>query len=458
MKQRKVSDLNREILRLSVPSILANITVPLVGMVDTAIAGHIVAADGFSQAAYIGSISVGAMMLNLLYWMAGFLRTGTGGLVAQAFGREDYKDCGRSLLRAATLALLLSLIFLLIQRPFGRFALFLTSSSDEVGELAFRYFLLRIWAAPATLALMAFRGFFVGMQDSISSMFTDLVINVVNVISSIVLSFGIGSWDGLGFDGIALGTVVAQYSGLAFAASIALVRYRRNVFEGVSMRESVMMQGAGSYLSMNADFIMRSICFTVIYMGEVMIAARFGDEYLASNAILMNLLMVFSYFTDGFAYAGEALTGRFIGARDMEMTRKSVRYVFAWSMGLAVLFVALYAAGGAPIMSLMTKDASVLACCKQFLPWLMLMPPLGCAAFAWDGIYMGATASKGIRDSMMLAMLSFLGVWFIGSYLLHPQGAVCLHLLMAAYFAHLLARTVHMSVKYKDSVLSRFKL
>ena len=455
MNQRKVSDLNREILRLSVPSILANVTVPLVGMVDTAIAGHIVAADGFSQAAYIGSISVGAMMLNLLYWMAGFLRTGTGGLVAQAFGREDYKDCGRCLLRALTLALSLSLVFLLIQHPFGRFALLLTSSSEEVGELAFRYFLLRIWAAPATLSLMAFRGFFVGMQDSVSSMFTDLIINVVNIVSSLVLSLGVGSWDGLGFDGIALGTVIAQFSGLIFAVCVTAVKYRDAAFKGVGLKESMAMQGARSYLSLNADFFIRSICFTVIYMGEVMIAARFGDEYLASNAILMNLLMVFSYFTDGFAYAGEALTGRFIGARDVEMTRRSIRYVFVWSMGLAVLFVAVYAIGGLPVLRLMTGDETVLTCCAQYLPWPMLMPLVGCAAFAWDGIYMGATASRGIRNSMILAMFSFLGVWYGGSALFHPQGAMCLHLLMAAYFAHLLVRTVMMSLDYKRSILGR---
>lgn len=455
MKQRKVSYLNREILRLSVPSILANITVPLVGMVDTAIAGHIVASDGFSQAAYIGSISVGSMMLNLLYWMAGFLRTGTGGLVAQAFGRDDYRDCGRYLIRALALALSLSLIFLLIKRPFGHLAILLTSSSEDVGELAFRYFLIRIWAAPATLILMAYRGFFVGMQDSLSSMLTDLIINVTNIISSFVLSLGIGSWEGFGFDGIALGTVIAQFSGLLFAIFVSSLRYRRNVFQGISLRDSIAMQGTRSYISMNADFFIRSICFTVIYMGEVMIAARFGDEYLASNAILMNLLMLFSYFTDGFAYAGEALTGRFIGARDLEMTRKCIRYVFAWSMGLAVLFVAVYAIGGLPVLKLMTEDESVLTCCSQYLPWLMLMPPIGCAAFAWDGIYMGATASKGIRNSMVSAMLSFLAVWYVGSAIIHPQGAMCLHLLMAAYFAHLLARTVLMSVEYERSVLRR---
>lgn len=455
MEVREIKGLNREILRLSIPSILANITVPLVGMVDTAVAGHLTSVGTASNASYIGSIAVGAMMLNLLYWMVGFLRTSTGGLTAQAYGARDMHECARVFGRALGLAMLIAVLILIIQWPFGKLALAVTRPSAEVSDLAFRYFLIRIWAAPATVGLFAFRGWFVGMQDSMSSMFTDLIINVVNIISSLVLSFGIGTWKGLGFDGIALGTVVAQFSGLLYATLVALFKYGRPVFGGLRLSECFRRSELRGFMSMNVDFIIRSICFTVIYMGETMIAARFGDIYLACNAILMNLLMIFSYFTDGFAYAGEALTGRFIGARDKDMLVRSVKYVFMWSMALGVLFVGIYAVSGMPLLGLMTSDPAVVECCRQYLPWLMLMPPLGCAAFAWDGIYMGATASKGIRDSMLVAMIAFLGVWFGGSQLLHPQGAMCLHLLMAAYFTHLLARTVLMSAAYRKSVLSR---
>ena len=466
MERQEITGLNREILRLSVPSILANITVPLVGMVDTAVAGHLMAAsipaagylpsvDEASAAACIGAISVGAMMLNLLYWMVGFLRTSTGGLTAQAYGRGEMHECGRIFGRAAGIALAVAAVILMFQWPFGKLALLVTSPSREVHDLAFRYFLVRIWAAPATVGLMAFRGWFVGMQDSMSSMFTDLIINVTNIAASIVLSFGIGSWAGLGFDGIALGTVVAQFAGLAYAVAVAAFKYGAPVFGGLTLSECFRSGEMRSFMGMNADLIGRSFCFTVIYMGETMIAARFGDEYLASNAILMNLLMVFSYFTDGFAYAGEALTGRFIGEKDRTMTRRAVKYVFLWSMGLGVLFMGLYAVGGMPVLRLMTSDESVVECCRQYLPWLILMPPLGCAAFAWDGIYLGATASRGIRDAMFAAMMAFLGVWFLGRWLLHPQGALCLHVLMAAYFAHLLARTVLLTVRYRSDVLGK---
>ena len=168
---------------------------------------------------------------------------------------------------------------------------------------------------------------------------------------------------------------------------------------------------------------------------------------------MMQLLMLFSYFTDGFAYAGEALTGRFIGARDGTMLRRSVRCVFLWSMSIAVLFIGIYAAVGTPVLRLLTSDEAVVQAAWQFLPWLLLMPPLGCAAFSWDGIYLGATASRALRDSMGFAALAFFGVWHIGKRLLQPEGATAVHLLFAAYFAHLAVRTVWLTLRYRRDVL-----
>ena len=218
--------LNREILRLSVPSILAGITVPLVGMVDTAVAGHL----SGDTAAQIGAISVGAMVLSLLYWVFGFLRTGTGGLTAQAFGREDPEECGRIFLRGTGLALLAATAALILQWPFFKGVMLLTDATPEVKALAERYFFIRIWAAPATMTLMALRGWFVGMQDSVHPMWMDLIINGVNIVLSVLLAFGVGSWEGLGFAGIPLGTVIAQYTGLLYGLLVCGRRYGRGVF------------------------------------------------------------------------------------------------------------------------------------------------------------------------------------------------------------------------------------
>ncbi|MBO6169472.1 MAG: MATE family efflux transporter [Bacteroidales bacterium] len=448
--------MNREILRLSLPSILANITVPLVGMVDTALAGHLTGDGG--AAAFIGGISVGSMLLNLLYWNFFFLRTGTGGLTAQAFGREDWHGCARIFARGIGFAALVSVLVLALQYPLMKLGMLLVDASPRVSELALRYFFIRIWAAPATIGLMVFRGWFVGMQDSMSSMWTDLIVNAVNIGASVLLTFGAGGWTGLGFNGIAAGTLVAQYSGLLYVVLVCIFKYRRvlGTLERGDLAELLRPSALKPYLKMNADLLGRSLCFTTIYMGYTIIAAGFGDMLLACSSIMMQLLMIFSYFTDGFAYAGEALTGRFIGARDEANLRRTVLYVFIWSMSIAVLFVGLYMWLGTAVIRLLTSDIEVVERCRSFLPWLLIMPPLGCAAFTWDGIYLGATSSRSLFMAMGFAMLGFFGCWWLGR-LLWPAASVagadaCLHLLLAAYFVHLGARTVYLSAVYRSRI------
>ncbi|MBO7575509.1 MAG: MATE family efflux transporter [Bacteroidales bacterium] len=444
--------LNREILRLSVPSILAGITVPLVGMVDTAVAGHL----SGDTAAQIGAISVGSMVLSLLYWTFGFLRTGTGGLTAQAFGRGDFAECGRIFLRGTGLALLAAFFALALQWPFFKGVMLIPDATHGVRVLAERYFFIRIWAAPATMTLMTLRGWFVGMQNSVNPMWMDLIINAVNIGASILLAFGVGPWPGLGFAGIPLGTVIAQYCGLLYGLLVCRFKYGRSVFSLLQRSDfaGLLHDGSmGRFFRMNLDLLGRSFFFILIYIGFTMIAAGCGDVMLAASSILMQLLMFFSYFTDGFAYAGEALAGRFIGARDGAMLRQSVRYVFGWSMVLAVFFAVLYAVAGSPVIRLLTSDETVVQACRLFLPWLLLMPPLGCAAFTWDGIFLGATASRGLMTSMAGAAAAFFAVWYTGRWLLQPAGATAIHILFAAYFAHLAFRTLWLTLRYRKEVL-----
>ena len=454
---------NIDILKLAVPSILANITVPVVGMVDIAVAGHL----DVNAATMIGGIAIGSMLFDLLYWNFGFLRVGTGGLTAQAFGRGDRKECARIFARAAGIALASALVLIAIQWLFVNLALAVVDSTPEVRQLAAKYFHIRIWAAPATLSLMAFKGWFIGMQDSVSPMITDLVVNGMNVLMSIVLALGltIGDWrfDGMGFSGIAAGTVAAQYSGLFAAALLMLLKYRRDTMSTLDADDLKDIFKGGEtrrFFVMNADLFVRSLCFIAIYIGFTVISARYGDVLLAVSSIMMKILMIFSYFTDGFAYAGEALTGRHIGSQDRPMVRQTVRWTFIWSMSIAVMFMGIYHFGGVPLVRLMTSDVSVVEQSKVYLPWLLLMPVVGCAAFTWDGIYIGATASKAIRDSMIWAVAAFGLTWIAGQAVLNltrPEryDVLAMHVLMAAYFAHLLARTVYLSVRYRKTVLDQ---
>ena len=466
--------LTKEILRLSLPSILANITVPLVGMVDIAIAGHL--SSAFGSAALIGGISVGTMLFDLLYWNFAFLRTGTGGLTAQAYGASQSSSpdstipsssgstipsppglsreslTGTILLRALRIALLSGIALIAIQWLVVQGAFLVVKCTPEVRELASQYFYIRIWAAPATLSLFAFKGWFIGMQDSVRPMTADLLVNGVNILGSIVFALGIpGVFAGLGFRGIALGTVIAQWSGFFYCLTAILRRYRSCFAES-----SLKMGGktrTTSFFTLNRDLFLRSLGMIAVYIGFTAISAGFGDQMLAVSSILMKLLMIFSYFTDGFAYAGEALTGRFIGEKSSDGVQSTVRQTFAWSAGVAALFMLFYGLGGVPLLRLMTSDASVVSAGREFIPWLLLMPMVGCPAFVWDGIFIGATAGRQLRNSTLLCAIGFFAVWYTARLIVPDASPVTsLHILMGAYFVHLAIRSVYLTATHKDAV------
>ncbi len=501
--------LNKEILRLALPSILANLTVPLVGLVDIAVAGHLDA----SAAALIGGVSIGSLMFDMMYWNFGFLRAGTGGLTAQAYGREDWSGCLDNLKHALMAALLSALILIAVQWPFQKLMFLFVQCSDEVKNLALKYFYIRVWAAPATLSLMVMRGWFIGMQDTFSSMLTDLMVNGMNIVASILLALGVPgtSFTGIGFTGIAWGTFIAQYSGLLTAAIIFLTKFRwvlvpngsvNQVADGafggstaslcsapplasqseapvpplnvprvavVSPSEAPSPPYGGNsperpsirqFFSVNGDLFVRSLCLMGVYLAFSAISARFGDTLLAMSSIMMKLMMIFSYFTDGFAFAGEALTGRFFGRKDKYAVSKTVKWTFIWSMGIGLFFVVIYAAAGTPMFRLMTSDSTVVQAAKAYLPWLVIMPLLGCPAFTWDGIYIGATATKEMRDANIGCLVAFFIVWFGGILLLRSTGlqtslSAKVHLLFAAYYTHLIFRSLYQTIKYKPAILDR---
>ena len=477
-------NLHRDILRLAVPSILANITVPLVGMVDIAVAGHLGASGGLGAAALIGGISIGTMLFDMLYWNFGFLRGGTGGLAAQAYGRlkglcpllspaafgrasdgawmphrteaieTACADIAVTLKRALGIAFGSGLALVALQWVVVQVAFLLVECSPEVQALATQYFYIRIWAAPATLSLFAFKGWFIGMQDTVRPMVCDLLVNATNILLSIGLAFGYAGLPELGFAGVAWGTLIAQWTGFLYASLAVWRRY------GIVFRKpmaTTVNQSWRAFFVLNRDLFLRSVCMIAVYIGFTMISARYGDMMLAVGAILMKLLMIFSYFTDGFAYAGEALTGRFIGEGSQDGVRSTIRQTFLWSLGVTALFFLVYGVGGVPLFRLMTSDPSVVDAGREFIPWLLLMPVIGCPAFTWDGIFTGATASKDLRNSTVWCVVGFFGVWFIGIAIVRTLlGSVpetlAIHVLMAAYFTHLAVRAAYLTLRWRKAV------
>ena len=447
-----MTSVNKDILRLAIPSILANITIPLVGLVDTAIVGHL------GDAAVIGGIAIGTMLFDLLYWNFGFLRVGTSGLTAQAYGKgRRTKDeggrtrvpaeCQKILTQSMTLALMATLFVWVIQWFFVTAVLAVVPCSDEAASVAREYFFIRIWAAPATLSLFTLKGWFIGMQDTKSPMAVDILVNVVNMVASYVLAV----YTPLGIAGVAWGTLLAQYSGLVLALAILFIRYIDiSVFRHLERwKEAMRGSERKQMMTLNRDLFIRSLCFMVVYVGFTSLASRYGDTELAVSSILMKFFMFFSFFVDGFAYAGEALVGKAFGEvqRDKGQSTKEinaiVKSLFQWSIGVGVVFTAVYAIWGDEFIKMMTSDGIVLEASRQYMGWLIAMPIVSALAFMWDGVYVGATAGKQIRDAMIWAAVAFVGVYAV-SY-----GWAGVQALYMAYFAHLIARVVYLTKQWK---------
>lgn len=427
--------MNRTVLKLAIPSIFANITVPLVGMADTAIAGRL------GDASVLGGVAIASMLFDLLYWNMGFLRMGTGGMVAQAYGKQDFKEAMGVFSLGMATALFFALLFLVFQVVYVEAAFHFIECSPSVEALAREYFFIRIWAAPATLTLNVFKGFFIGMQDAVSAMAVDVTVNVTNVLASIFFAF----FAGLGFSGIAWGTLVAQYAGLALAIALMVWHYSE-MFHLVDIRASVQMHKIKRFFMLNADLFVRSLCFLFIYAGLTSISAKYGDVALAVSSIMMKLMLLYSYFVDGFAYAGEALSGRYIGAGDKVSLVKAVKIIFIWCGAIGVVSTFGYWAGGKWLFEFMATDPAVVAESSKFLPWLLIMPLVSCVAFTWDGIYIGATATRSIRNSMICAVVGFFASYWILS---GPYGVQSL---WVGYMVHLVVRSVYLTATAKKEV------
>ena len=394
--------MNRKILQLAIPSIVSNITVPLLGLVDVAIVGHL------GSASYIGAIAVGGMLFNMIYWIFGFLRMGTSGMTAQAYGKRDLTEVVRTLLRAVGVGLLISLGLWILQSPILRGAFVLIDATEGVKRWASLYFNICIWGAPAVLGLYGFAGWFIGMQNSRFPMFIAITQNIVNIVASLCFVFVLG----MKVEGVALGTLIAQYAGLLMAFALWLKYYKRLKayidWNGLWGREAMRR-----FFSVNSDIFFRTLCLVAVTTFFTSTGARQGDVILAVNTLLMQLFTLFSYIMDGFAYAGEALAGRFIGAKNNVGLRKCIRLLFLWGIGLSLSFTILYAFLGRDFLGLLTNDTSVIKASGDYFYWVLAIPLCGFSAFLWDGIFIGATATRQMLCSMLVASATFFIIYYL---------------------------------------------
>lgn len=457
-KLKVLSRYHKEIVGLALPNIITNITVPLLGMVDMAIVGHL-------SATHIGAITIGTSIFNLIYWNFGFLRMGTSGFTAQAYGAGDHDEAVRVFVRALSLAVAIAVLLLALQWPLSRLALVIFEGSPAVLQLALTYFFIRIWAAPATLGLYAVKGWFIGMQNSRLPMWIAIALNIINIAVSlllvVVLHYDIA--------GVAWGTVIAQYSGLCIGLWFVVRRYGhlfrqyRGSQKGqgcplpyLLLSNALQWRALRRFFKVNGDIFLRTVCLAAVFTFITAASGRISDEILAVDALLLQFFTLFSYVMDGFAYAGEALVGRYVGARAPRALRATVRCLLLWGLGLTLLFTALYALWGEYFLMLFSEDAGLIAATEPYMFWVLVIPVCGFAAFLFDGIFVGATASRTMRNTMFVASAAFFAVYFgYRACFDVTDESEANNLLWSAFMVYLTLRGVLQAAKLKTSVYAR---
>lgn len=430
--------MNKDILKLALPNILTNLTVPLLGMVDMHLMGYL------DSALFIGAVALGGVIFNFVYWGFAFLRMSLSGMAAQAYGRQNMQEMAQLLYRGLFLALMAGVVLLVLQKGVIDLSLMILEGSAEVKALASDYFYVRIWAAPAAIALMVINGWFLGMQNAVYPMIISITINVVNIVTSFMLVKVFN----MTVEGVALGSVVSQYVGIILSVILFLKKYK-HILLWFNLKKVLQRNGLLSFAHVSRDIFLRTLCVIVVFTFFTSKSAGTSDLILAANSALLQFLFLFSYFLDGFAYAAEALIGKFTGSRNIAHFKRAVAHLFYWGGGFALVFFVLFGFLGKSILLIFTNQQDVIRVASHYLPWLVILPLTGFSSFIWDGIYIGATASRLMRNTMLIATLVFFGIFismrpFLGN-----------HALWLAMNSFMLGRGVFQTFFYKRLPLFR---
>ncbi len=394
----------KSIFKLAIPSVITNITIPLLSLVDVAIVGRM------GSDSYISAVSIAGAIINVLYWAFGFLRMSTTGLTAQAYGANERHRCGEVLLRAVSIAsagglLLIPLGYLFIDSVIR--ILFPDSDAEVTGYVK-TYFMICICGAPAALIIYVIKGWLVGMQNTFATMIIAVSVNVINIVLSLFFVFG----RGMKVEGVALGTVLSQYIGILIGCIILKTKYIEEVRKA---RKDEVFKDLDLFFKVNLLIMVRNFCIISVTHGFVFLGIKYGETTVSANTMLMQLFTFFSYFMDGFAYAGEALAGRYTGSKDNEALYGTIRKLFALGAGLALLFTAIYYVFTPNILRLLTNQESVLSSASPYVKYVVFIPCLSFAAFLWDGIMVGRTQIRAMVITLVFAAVVFFGVYYVGS-------------------------------------------
>lgn len=431
--------MNKEILKLAIPNILANLSVPMLSVVDVALMGHL------SDESFILAIGFGVMIFNFIYWAFGFLRMGMTGMTAQEFGKGNSDEAFRLLFRGLIIALAGALLLFLCKDWILQFALYLIDSNAEVNNQITTYFDVRIYAAPATIGLYAFIGWFMGKQNATLTMVITIVVNLINA----GLSYYLVTQLDYKTDGVALGTVLAQYVGLALAVIFFITFYRKHLTK-LAFHGILEFKAIKQFILVNTDILIRTLCLIFALSFFKIVSAKEGEVIAAANILLLEFVSIAAYGIDGFAFAAEAISGKYFGAGNKQKFKQAVRYCFYWGLGLGAIYGVVYWLFGSNILGLLTDQKNVITVALEYLAWLVLFPILSVIPFVWDGVYIGLTSSKAMRNTMLFSTF----VIFIPSYylLVNVWGN---HGLWLAMILFVLARGISQTVLAKKVVYDK---
>ena len=430
--------MNKTILKLAIPNIISNLSVPLLGVVDTALVGHL------DQVFYLGALAVGSMIFNFIFWGFGFLRMGTTGLTAQEYGARDRGKMILILVRVQLIALGIGLLLILLQTPIILFSLWIIESSAEVAEYTKVYYDIRIYTAPAILALYGLQGWFLGMQNAKYPMIITIVHNLLNIALNL---YFIKVLD-MHVDGVAWGTLISTYLALALGLYLFFKRYKRYVARYIHT-ELINTVALKQYFAVNRDIFIRTVCLIFTFSFFTAMSAKQGDLVLAANTILLQLWMVASYGIDGFAYAAESLIGRFKGSRDPDKLKQAVTLNIMWGLALGAMGTTIYWIFSDPLLWMFTNNEEVIALAKVVLFWTVMAPLVSSFCYILDGVFIGATETGPMRNTMLVAtFLIFLPAYYFGTMLYSIHG------LWLAMVLFMIARGVALAFYLPGRVLS----
>lgn len=432
--------MNKEILRLAIPNVLTNITIPLLGMVDVYLMGHL------ESIHYLGGVALGSALFNFLYWAFAFLRMSISGLAAQSYGRVDNEEMAIVMQRGALIAAAGSLLLITFQMPLADLGLSILEGSPEVKDQARRYFAIRIWDAPASIMLFVFYGWYLGMQNSVYPMVIALTVNIVNII----LSFVLVRLFGMDVDGVALGSVLAQYVGLILALILFFKKYRW-IIPYFTRKLSILLTNMSNFLSVSTNIFIRTFFVILVFTFFTSKSAGIGDITLAANSVLLQYMLLFSYFLDGYGYAAEALIGKLFGARNRLKLSYSVHMLLRWGLGFAIVFSAAYLILGETLLSLFTRQTEIIETGKQYLLWVVMMPLVSFLTYIFDGVFIGIGGSVQMRRSVVIAAVFF---FFLPFYILFPY--LGNHAMWLSMFLFMVVRSLYLTISYPRIIKREF--